>query len=282
MLVYCVLDINRLQPWFFQYMLILIVFIGVRRKSEMSIPLLQLIVAGMFFWGGIHKFNTFYFTETALWLSQALGKGNAVQYIFYILPAAEILIAISLIIKPIRKAGIIAGTLLQFFIIFILSPLGLNYNLIIIPWNLAVIVFTWVLFYKTENDFRDYLKMAKMPVFVLICTLVYLFPLLHIFNLWPAYMSFNLYSGNTSKGYIFVSEPVKELLPEEISNLVNNNRLDISAWSMKELNVPCFPEKTTFIQAAEFIRGYAREQDEVTLLYQPKSTIFSKKQAEFP
>jgi hypothetical protein len=282
MLIYALLDLNRLQPWFYQYMLILLVIIGAHKKTELSLPLLQLIIAGTFIWSGIHKFNAYFFSETAPWLSESLGGSRLAEYMFYFVPIDEVLIGFALLFSKTRLIGIIAGTVFHLFIFFILSPWGLDYNHVVMPWNFALVVFLWAAFYKTNNNFRAYLQLRKSPLASGIIILVYALPILHIFNLWPAYVSFNLYSGNTSRGYVFISEPVKTLLPEEISLIIENNRLDISAWSMKELSVPCFPEKSTFIKAADFIKGYSNEENEVVLLFQAKSSIFGRETGEFP
>ena len=96
-------------------------------------------------------------------------------------------------------------------------------------------------------------------------------PLFSFFGLWDSYLSASLYSGNTKSATIYVSEPVKNRLPETIRDLAlksetdDANVISISDWSFEELNVPPYPEDRVFKNVTGYVCTYAEEPSEVTL-----------------
>jgi hypothetical protein len=281
--ILAITDVNRLQPWFHQYFVMLLIFTILQRvKDQKSIvKCLQLFLMGLYFWSGFHKINTNFFEDVAPWMAKAFGVSGILTFVCFLLPFAEIFVGVGLFFKQTRKTAMWAAIGIHFLALLILSPLGHNNNMVIWPWNIILPAIVFLLFYKDQESFtlRNLLtgKTAKLIVF-----LAWILPALHVFNLWPAYLSFNLYSGNTNNGVLYISDNIKDLLPEEISPSVRfNNTIQIKEWSANELKVPAYPEKQVYLNAFEFISDFGIEPNETVLHYQPKKILFILPEAEF-
>jgi hypothetical protein len=283
LLVLAFFDLNRLQPWLFHYILILIVFCSIRKDTKsIAIPSLQLLFCAQYFWGGIHKFNPYYFSEVVPWFAAPLGGGGFFHFIAFLVPALEVFIAIGLLFRKTRMASLVIATLIHVFSLYVVGPLGHNVNVVIWPWNLTMIAFIWLIFFRQEYYFINIIHIWRKPSVTLLAIVTLLLPVLHVFGQWPASLSFNLYSGNTENGVLFLGEGVREMLPEEVSSLVNNNKIYIKEWAMKELHVPGWVEKRAYLNARNFMYDYASDSSEVVLLFQRRVTVFGLPLAEFP
>jgi hypothetical protein len=107
----------------------------------------------------------------------------------------------------------------------------------------------------------------------LVLILFGIMPALSLFGHWDSYPSAALYSGNTADAVIYVGDSALGRLPAETREFVRwqsgtSNVLSISRWSMKELNVPPYPEPRIFKNVARQICAYAGTTAEVTLTIQ--------------
>lgn len=278
------MDINRFQPWFYQYLLMLLIFSSAFRKRAPSIliPSLQILICGIYFWSGIFKLNELYFSNVIPWFVSPFNESRLIEITGYLLPILEIFVSIGLLIKHLRKPALVITVFIHLFYLLVLGPLGNNSNDVLLPWNIAMPLFVVLLFggdnlfqYKNLKGFYS-LKITKT-----ILLIVWILPLLNLFNLWPTYLSFSTFSGNTNNGSLYISDYTQTILPEEMGSLVRNNSLDIKEWSMKELNVPAFPEKKVFISARNFMYSYAADSSEVVLYYQPKAKLIGASEGKF-
>ncbi|HET6244586.1 MAG: hypothetical protein H0V01_08790 [Bacteroidetes bacterium] len=284
LLILAFLDINRFQPWVYQYLLMLLAFSSMTKKQGPAflIPALQLLLCGIFFWSGIFKFNHLYFSQVVNRFSESMGNNVIVYGIGLLIPVLELFTAIGLLVRKSRKIAIFTAFFIHFFYLLVTGPLGSNTNTVLWPWNTAMPLFVFFLFTGEHLYFSQNLKgFFQLNITRAILLLAWIIPIFNLFNLWPAYTSFNLYSGNTNNGSIYISDQTKSMLPEKIGKLVKNNALEIKEWSMEEMNVPAFPEKKVFLSARNFIYNYAADSTEVVLYYRPKTHLIGNPQAEF-
>ena len=278
------LDINRFQPWFYQYLLMVLIFCSTIRKQNPAIlvPSLQLLICGIYFWSGIFKFNGLYFSNVVPWFANPLNESAIIEFIGKLLPVLELFASIGLLTKQIRKWALFTIIFIHLYYLLVLGPLGNNANDVLLPWNIVMPLFS-VLLFTGENIYlyKDLKGFFKLKTTKMVLLLVWILPIFNLFNLWPAYTSFNIFSGNTNNGSLYISDYTKKTLPEEISSLVKNNALNIKEWSLKELNVPAFPEKKVFISARNFMYNYAADSSEVVLYYQAKTKLTGDSEAKF-
>lgn len=281
-----VLDMNRWQPWFYQYLLMFFVlsFFNYRcddiKQQNAIITIFKLMIAAVYFWSGLQKMNPHFLEDTFPWLMEPITKHmgeNSIRHFSwpgYLFPLIELLTGICLFIEPLRKIALLSVISMHIFILFALGPLGHNYNPVVWPWNIAMICFSLVLFNKDSISIRQIRSMLHYHSIKLVTLLFIMMPLFNFFNRWDSYLSHNLYSGNTSNGVIYISDSVELALPEHIKPYsigeMNQNQITIKYWCMQELGVPAYPEKRNFEKITATLYQYAADSSEIYLLYTPK------------
>jgi uncharacterized membrane protein YphA (DoxX/SURF4 family) len=282
-----ILDTNRWQPWFYQYclMFFILAFFNYRcddtRQQQVIVTTFKLMIAAVYFWSGLQKLNPNFPADTFPWLMEPItkhlseGSINNFRFLGYAFPLLEICTGICLLIPALRRPAVVLSLLMHVFILFVLSPLGHNYNPVVWPWNIAMMIFVFILFYNDHpfgiNDIRNIFSYRSA---VLVTVLFVMMPLFNFFNSWDSYLSHNLYSGNTSNGIIIISEEVKQKLPRHIQNYVfadgEQFQINIKYWCMKELGVPAYPEKRNFEAVTGNIHNFSNDSSQVFLMFSPK------------
>ena len=93
-----------------------------------------------------------------------------VHYAGLALPMFEILAALGLLFAKNKQRYALLLIAMHIFILIFLSPLGINYNSIVWPWNVLMILYLIILFYhiKTIISFRNLVSgFYKIPFAVL-------------------------------------------------------------------------------------------------------------------
>jgi uncharacterized membrane protein YphA (DoxX/SURF4 family) len=281
------LDQNRWQPWLYQYTLMLFVVSSFSfrcdniKHQNAIITIFKLMIGAIYFWSGLQKLNPNFLGDTFPWLMEPitnhLGTNsiNHFKTLGQAFPLIEIGAGIALFITPIRKFAVCLILLMHLFILFVVGPFGHNYNPVIWPWNIAMIIFVVILFYNKEDfNFGLIRSMFHYHSLKIVTILFVLMPLFNFFNLWDSYLSHNLYSGNSSNGVIYVSDSVKIKLPDALRpyaiGQLNQNQITIKYWCMEELGVPAYPEKRNFEAITKTFYKYAADSSEIYLMYTPK------------
>jgi hypothetical protein len=251
-LLFVLEDLSRLQPWFYQYsfMLAALCLYGWRRLgAEGALNACRLIIAGTYFWSGLQKANASFVGEVYPWLVEPIVERlpaaawwtDALLMGAYAVPAVEAGIGLGLLVPRFRTPAIVVALAMHAFILFCLGPWGHDWNSVVWPWNVAMGAFVVVLFWRPpdEPSLLAVLKPERGPwlgTAFRAATLVLfaIAPILSFFGLWHSYLSSSLYSGNIKQGY---------LLTYDASGFKS---MDIVDLSLKEMNVPAYPEKRVF------------------------------------
>ena len=286
-LILALSDQNRWQPWFFQYVMMFFVLSFFNNTNNdlkyqnAIITILKLMVGAIYFWSGLQKLNPHFLADTFPWLMEPLtdhlGAGSMSHFklLGYAFPLIESAAGVALFIKPIQKKAVVLILLMHLFILFVIGPLGHNYNPVVWPWNCAMMSLVVILFYRNDHFNFSSIKSAWSYHSIKIVFVIFIMlPLFNFFNLWDSYLSHNLYSGNTSNGVIYISNHIKAKLPDSIKPYAigdfNQNQITIKYWCMQELGVPAYPEKRNFEAITRFFYKYANDSAEVYLMYTPK------------
>ena len=225
-------DLNRLQPWLYLYLAIWVS--GFWPSQEKG---LEWLLAAVYVWGGIHKISPYFAEDNFQWFMSAFnwtsGIGNS-PLVGYLTALAEIGLGVLLLTPGFRRTAFWLALPFHAFIILLLSPLGHNWNSVVIPWNLAMILLVWVVSKRQEKRLRS------KPVWVIV-SWVWVAPLLNPAGLTPHAFSWNLYSNLQDERSLFIDQgtvckawrPVwSELAYDRKSKLL------LDDWSMKALRVP--------------------------------------------
>lgn len=242
-------DVMRWQPWVYLHTLFLIPFGFKKITAQQALNFFQVILIGVYFWSGLYKLNSG-FTEIIfpkMMLQVFHLNLTKYNYLGYLIPITEILIAIGFMLKPTRKFAFYLAAFTHLLILVWLSPIGGNGNSVIIPWNVSMIAFTYLCFYKDKIEVFPKTQVLKKSLNV-IAFIIILLPGLYKFGYWPYYFSFQLYSGQGKSFYI--SLPEENFLQQEATfikacypfeKFPQKNIIKLSYWSYFELNVPTPP-----------------------------------------
>ncbi len=259
----CFDDQNRLQPWFYNYILILFILLFYKHRVDEPnnyttvFISLQLLVSLIYIFSGIQKMNPEFVPDTFVWLVgsfdgilsprqiQLMTKfGNIVPYF-------ELSMGVFLLIKPIRFIAVPLIIIMHLFILFLLGPTGKDYNFVVWPWNIIMIVLVLLLFANVKTErFFDISILFKGISFYIVITLMLIFPFFSLKNQYDSYLSSSLYSSNLHDCQLILSDKAYDNLPFYIRHFTttdkNHHVINIKRWAMSELNAPCVPEYRIF------------------------------------
>ncbi len=280
-------DQNRLQPWVYIYILILLPF-GFSyflKISERNLILpIKIIFIAMYFWSGVQKANTNFINQE---FSQILANLFKIQDPLliknllpfgYIIPTIEIFIAVCLTTKKSQHLGVFLAILTHFFILIYVSPIGTNDNYIIYPWNIAMILLVVALFYKCEDTVKlsDIINAKTTVLTYFYILLLGMLPMLNFRGNWDDYLSFSLYSQKSKIFYIAISDKYISQLNHRFDdyflklddNIKGGKVINANKWSMETLNVPIYPEIRVFEKISkDFCQYNIPETDMIFLVY---------------
>jgi hypothetical protein len=277
-------DQSRWQPWFYQF---LFMFTALTlypwgeqdpTKREATLNVCRLIVACTYLWSGLQKLNVSFVEDVFPWLVEplvALLPGSLEELIRPLgiaVPIVEVGIGIGLLTR-LRNTAVILALGMHVFILFCIGPFGHNWNTVVWPWNIAMIAFVVILFWRVEGfSAKRVLVPGTSPFHGLALLLFGVMPLFSFFGLWDSYLSASLYSGNTKSVTIYISDAVRNRLPGTIRDPALKRQADgtniasITDWSFKELNVPPYPENRVFKNVSKSVCAYAEDPSEVKLM----------------
>lgn len=252
------LDQSRLQPWFYQYAVMLAVLgIGARRGFEGEarthvLNACRLVIVAVYFWSGIAKLNySFVHEALPVVLQGYAGVWPAVFRLLtqtpagLVIPLVEMLVAVGLLTRRFRDTAVMGALLTHAVVLLLYVPFWRNK--VVWPWNAAMMVFVVVLFWRANFSVREMLLDPRHVSYALVGLLFGVMPFFGLFGLWDAYLSASLYSGNTSSATFRMSEPVCRRVPQRsrrAMEMLDGGACTLHAnqWSYSEMSVPVYPE----------------------------------------
>ncbi len=236
------LDQIRLQPWVYFTILCLIPF-AFKNKEITRFNYLRILFIVVYIWSGIHKLNEnfiIFIFESILvdgFNLKSIYVISTLKKIGYLIPIIEISTGLLLIFKITRKLGFTILLTIHLYILYYLIA-GIRGNYVIIPWNILMIVSSYFLFYRTNNN----LKIPQSHFLKIILIVISLLPVGFIVEKIDQTLAFSLYDGKIKSLYLF--ENTFNYRDNDIDKtIVKKGYLtDYNAWSFKEMNVPFYPE----------------------------------------
>lgn len=269
------LDQSRLQPWVYQYttmLLVLCVFswqVNDLRSVPYILNISRFIVATIYFYSGLQKLNPEFIILTFPWMMQPIThqlslNSSDVILVGITVPIIEMLIGLALLSSKFRNYGIFLATVMCLFVLTTLGPTGLHWNTVVWPWNVALLIMVFVLFYRTkQSSVFNVLSIIKQPLGITAIILFGIMPMTYFFHIWDSYPSWSLYSGTTNQANIVLPDEMVGGLPTNIQRLIvqspdGKKVLSVFDWSYHELNVPPYPETRIYQNIARnFCEKYA-------------------------
>ncbi len=277
-------DQNRCQPWFYMYWIMLLLTLLPEKESLAGC---RVTLSAVYLWSGIQKCNLVFFQAVVPWFAQPasawLPKNYlpAVQWIVASAPFVEMFIGLALWISWTRRGAIIAVILVHVTALVFLGPLGHKYNLVVWPWNLAMIALACILFPfgPMEGNFS---RLRRSSIGFASGALVSLLPILSYFGWWDSYMSFALYSGNLATADVYITESFRTRLPASMQQFVHPLDqydatiqgpfvFDHQAWAMAVLRTPPLPEPRGFRVMFQYLKQYSAQSEDLRMVVSPRS-----------
>jgi len=291
------LDENRWQPWAYQYTLMLAALVlapGGRaglsdeRSAMRAVGTCGLIIVAIYFWSGLSKVNAAFRLEVLPFLLRPLvGEVPPVLApVGYAVPAIEMAIGLGLVWRRTRRYAVAGAVLMHVSILLAIGPLGSGWNTVVWPWNLAMIAFVLVVFWRLEaTPARRLLPAvrawppASRALAAAIALLVVVMPVLNLFGWWGSHLSAELYSGATIGGVVLPSREVSERLPasarRHLASTGNGPVLSLFNWAIDDLNVPAYSARRVFKRVGGELCAGTRSPRAPTLVVRERPDVLT-------
>lgn len=287
-------DQTRLVPWTYQYFFILATLAcftwkkdAAGNEKDVILATLRLIIAGTYFWSGLTKVNLGFFGGVFPWLMEPFvgflpDSIELFVYAFGIaVPWLEMGIGVGLLVKRYRKVAASLAIAMHLFILLAIGPLGHSWGSVVWPWNIAMIAFVLLLFWNARDFSVKEVLWVKNFAFQKVVLIFFIAaPVLSLGGLIDTVLSFPLYSGNRNTASVYVSDAVKDRLPDAVLKYTKEvdrgvHEVSIFDWSFGELNVEPYPETRAYKNIARYICAYARDPDDVALVVDERHTVIN-------
>jgi hypothetical protein len=251
----CLLDQNRWQPYEYQCLFIIFIFMINTNNQRLIITSFTFILVSTYCYSGLSKLNGS-FLQT-VWspiilksffrVSLSTSREHYLYYSGCFLSLFELIAGVSLLFSKTQKVAAKALILMHLFILLLLGPLGLNYNIIVWPWNIAMIMYLYITFLKRDagtfilkSVFKGWNKLVFITWGIL--------PALHFIGYWDGFLSASMYSGKSPKMIICIQDVSKcKQLQVFCKNYGNKfcdgkKNIELQDWAINETNVIPNPE----------------------------------------
>jgi hypothetical protein len=285
-------DQTRLQPWVYQYLLLLFVMAlharpeGDERSAGRCLPVLQVVVAMFYFWGGVQKLNYSFCREVVPQLLAPLSNFSTLtetqtSTLGVCMASVEILVGGGLLLRRTRHLCVWVALAMHATLLVLLIAAGLNS--VVWAWNAALMLAVPTLFWRSDATVRQALAgwpegSARVRAALAVVVLCAVLPALSFRGRWDMYLSGALYSGNTAVAVVRVGGLVYERLPTAAKRHVfttsNGERmLPLFEWSMAELNVPPYPEPRVFRRVAREVCELTDDESQAELIIKGRPAV---------
>ena len=288
MLVFLALDDQtRWQPWVYLYFFVLLSLscyswgADDAAGQENTLNICRLIIGATYFYSGLQKLNP-HFAE--LGMTSLLGPRAAHLPLVHVWPwimaGFEAAIGIALLTRRFRNVAVVCAVLMHSFIL-VSGIVIMHWNSVVWPWNLTMIAFVVLLFWKTEFSaaeavWRNPFRFQKVAL-----VLFGVMPLLSFFGWWDSYLSASLYSGNIAQANVMLRGDVQEQLPPGIQKYAKARPADtyvlsIRDWAVGELNVMPYPAPRAYRAIGQEICRFSHNSPDVVLLIRERDTLLAR------
>jgi hypothetical protein len=195
----------------------------------------------------------------------------------------EVFIAVGIWFPKTRWFAIAVAAMLHGAALLFLGPLGHDVNLVIWPWNIAMIALLVVLFASRQcvSLPRTFLELRRSWSGTLVVGFYGLLPILSFFGCWDSYFSFALYSYNLANADVYVTRSFVEHLPARLRIHVYPTQhfnpafqapfmFEHRMWAEAEMGVPPLPEPRGYVVMFRHLAAYDTNEDDCWMLVETR------------
>jgi len=276
-------DQMRWQPWVYLYVLMLLPLAVDSTKDEATLGYYRLLLSGVYFWSGIHKLNpqfldgNFQAFLDVVFHYRFRSSSDPLRVIGYGIGGTELFVGLSLLTGIFRRLALGCAVIMHAAIIAVVALADQFASmLILLPWNLAMILFDFTVFRvktsRPSEKFRDRPRRQQL-VFGFAIIVIWLMPALNFLDRWDHYLSFSLFSNKVPRFYVAVEASEASKVPAQIreftasiNGLSGGEIINVDLWARKELGVPFYPEDRTFSTLGKYFCSLGIEDRKVFFL----------------
>lgn len=252
------LNQHSLQTWAYQFGVMALLWASA--KPMLALKLIRLFVISIYIYSALSKLDLHFVGGGGAFLLEGLLEGTGINTerwpdwltfgAIAAMPIFELLVGIGLLIPSWRKAALVGSILVHLSLLKTLGPWGLNHSWGVLTWNVYFIVQNLLLFSKLPEESSDKPNRGIEDLFATFLLLVVItLPILNMFGFYDQWPSWAVYTSRQERITILIEESQQEMLPESARShldppkpLESWRRVNLGAWSLKELGVPIYPQ----------------------------------------
>lgn len=256
----CSLDQNRLSPLEYLYCFIVFIYIIHSSHSELIPASIGLLLVSTYFYAGLCKLNEgflqsvwdrvmlrFFFKVPAEVIARPW-----VYYSGYLLGITELLSGVGLLFTKTQSRSALSLIIMHLFILIFLGPFGLRGYRTIWPWNIAMMLFLYLIFLKKNETIAIFPQAAKgWGKLIVICWIV--LPAFSFWGYWDNNLSSKVWSGNVPRMIICIQDtskckPLQRFCnKKDIANICHGQAtIEIQHWAGSETGVSAYSQIRTY------------------------------------
>lgn len=258
------LDQTRLQPWLYLFSTMLILSATLKYDNAGNacssiLNALRICLLGTYLYAGAQKLNiTFCQIVVPTMMSKVIPDMPVQLGCAIGIPLAIVESCLALLLAFPRTGKVGAYLAIFFHGITLWLITQQNWNAVVWPWNISMMVLVYLLFIRSRPKSTFSLFQPDSLQKVIAILLFLALPVLNFFGLWDNYLSSALYSGNVPVLRVQVNEEDEAALPSSIRQAVdisdrNAPTLVVERWALDELGIPAYPEVRSLEKLAEKI-----------------------------
>jgi len=305
-IVLIAIDQHRLQPWAYQFVLIAVVLCG--STEQRGLPLLRLLVIGIYFHSALSKFDASFLDTHGQQLTAAAAGAFGVslkelsdgvrRLIAASLPIGELVAAAGLFWRRTRRIAVLLSVLMHAVLLLALGPWGLDHKPAVLIWNLFFVAQNIALFWEpvrgsdppTDGFIASHtplrwhqLRDGLTAAVIYAATLLPFLEPFGYFDHWPAWA---LYASHPERVTVTVRCLKRDDLPENVRRFTEPEsagawcRVDLDRWSLETLNVPVYPQGRYRLAVAAAVAARAGLGEAVAVVVEsPANRITGNRQS---
>lgn len=276
----CLVDQNRLQPYFYQSFLTILAIVVYKEKADQKKILFTIILIfiATYFWSGIHKLNDIFYEQ---WMHALQKHFDFIPEMFlqlftYCVPWLEALLGIFILFNKTRKLGVIGIVSMHAIIIVMLLYLGYGFN--VIPWNVQNILSAIVIFWSLQTTsikifFTGLISYQKGLLFLF----TFILPFSNLFGGWDHLLSFSFFTSKLDYYYIQIDNSLKDKLPKNVQKYYRSNKdmtvIYLNEWAGDINKVLLYPQPRIARKVEQYILSFV---DEATVKNPTRLVVYNK------
>jgi hypothetical protein len=266
-----VMDVNRLQPWFYCYNAMLAVYIFYNgrvddpNKYTSYFIILQIIVASVYFFAGLSQLNDRFaegeFTRVILPLNNYVSDRQFKLFVKFgqAVPYLLVFVGAGLMINSIRYLAIALAILFHVMLLVFLFPSAGQTNYALWISNLVFMALVTLLFSgKTKQRYFSPTFLFQLPLFYIVMAFFVVMPFFNRREQWPDFLSFNFRSNNNRHARFIITREGFDRLPLYEKHFYSftgyDYELDYEGWAREELNADCYPSIAVFNSIHDYLQ----------------------------